>query len=73
MAEPELYPADATLTSEAIFVQSATFPEFLKTIWQPLADALGVVVGVVVVRRSGHGNLCGMECGQRSEQHGGEE
>lgn len=43
-----------TVTSEAVFAQPAAFPEFLKPSRQPLADALGVVVGFVVVRRRGH-------------------
>ena len=38
---------------------------------QPLADALGGVGGVMVVRRVGPGNSCGVEHGQwREEQRG---
>ena len=35
--------------------QTDRLPEFLKPTRQPVADALGVVVGVVVVLRGGHG------------------
>jgi hypothetical protein len=35
--------------------QTHRFLEFLKPTRQPLADAFGVVMGVVVVRRGGHG------------------
>ena len=40
---------------------------------QPLADALGIVVGVVVVRRGGHGGSCSVKRGQRREQDGAQE
>jgi hypothetical protein len=39
----------------AVFAQPTALPQFLKPTRQPLADALGVVVGGVVVRRGGHG------------------
>ncbi len=62
---PEVFPAEATLTSEAVFAQPTAFPQFLKPPRLPLANALGVVVGVVVVRRYGYGNSCGVQNGQR--------
>ena len=45
--------------------QPTAFSEFLKPPRLPLANALGVVVGVVVVRRYGYGNSCGVQNGQR--------
>jgi hypothetical protein len=50
----EVFPTDATLTSEAVFAQPTAFPDFLKPTRQPLADALGVVVGVVIARHGWH-------------------
>jgi len=47
---PKVFPPDATLTSEAVFAQSTAFSQLLKPTRQPLADALCVVVGVMVVR-----------------------
>ena len=47
----EVFPADATLTSEAVFAQATTLPQLLQASRQPLADALGAVLGVVVVIR----------------------
>jgi hypothetical protein len=40
---------------EGVSAQPTAFPEFLQTTRQPSADALGVVVGFVVVRHGGHG------------------
>ena len=51
-----------------MLAQSAAFEEFLKPTRQPLADALGAVVGVVVVRRVGPGNSCGMKRDQWREE-----
>jgi hypothetical protein len=51
----DVFATDATLTSEAVFAQPAVFPQLQQASRQPLADALGIVVGVVLVRRGGHG------------------
>ena len=61
----DVFPAETTLTSEAVFAQPTAFSEFLKPPRQPLANARGVVVGVVVVRCDGYGNSCGVQNGQR--------
>lgn len=39
--------------------QTQRFPKLLKPTRQPLAETLGLVVGVVVVRRGGHGGSYG--------------
>jgi hypothetical protein len=40
--------------SQSILASSAAFPQLMQAAWQSLADALGAVVGVVVVQRRGH-------------------
>jgi hypothetical protein len=48
---------DTALQPQGIHAQAATLPKLLKPTRQPLSNALGVVVGVVVVRRRGHVRL----------------
>ncbi len=43
--------------SETVFAQATAFPQIQQALRQTLADAFGVVVGVVVVRRGGQGGL----------------
>ena len=50
---PDGFAEDASLTSQTVFAQLTSFPQLLQTTRQLLADALGVAVGVVVVRRGG--------------------
>ena len=46
---------DTALQPQGIHAQTASFPQLLQAPRQPLTDALGVVVSVVIVRRGGHG------------------
>jgi len=68
-----LLPMDSLLMprsrTKADFAQTHRFPEFLQVPRHPF----GVVVGVVVVQRGGHGNSCGVEHNWRCKQLGGEE
>lgn len=47
-------PRDAALQSQRIHAQADAFSQFLTPTWQPLADALRVVVGFLFVRRLVH-------------------
>lgn len=48
------YAAAAPLMNQGGPAQPAPFPQLLQSSRQPLADALGLFVGVVDVRRGGH-------------------
>ena len=61
----DVFPAHSTFTSQTILREACGLAKLLQTPRQPLADTLGVVVGVVVVRRYGYGNSCGVQNGQR--------
>jgi hypothetical protein len=77
MKPPVILPLDSRMMRSSRtgvnIAQTHRFPEFLQAPRQPLADALGVIVRVVVVRRSRHGNSCCVDHCQRREPQGGEE
>ena len=57
----DVFATDATLTSEAVFALPAAFPQLQQAARQPLADAFGVVVGVVGMRSHPQSSL-NMSC-----------
>ena len=62
----KVFPAQPTLMSETVFAQATAFPQLQQALRQPLADAFGVVVGVVVVRRGGQGGSSPWFCCERA-------
>ena len=60
------FPADATLSNQCGRCLNPSLLRVPASGREPLSEALGAFVGVVVVRRGGHGGSCGWRSSGRS-------